>query len=229
MSTSLDAEGDGGVQLVRSVVESPGHALLAEALDLGLDEFLSEGLLKDIPVIGWLVKVAGGVLTVRDRLFARKLVAFLTNVAASPARVAAFVEELEVDPLVSRRAGETLLLLIERHEHIEKSAIVGRLLSARLDGRIDGPRFIELATALDRASLDELLKLRRLVAGEAVESLDVLWALSRSGVATVQFNLFDSHVAMGHSVNALGTDLVELGVQHWGDQDPANVNAVTFP
>lgn len=220
------AEISGGEAVLVSIGRAGGRDLLTEALELGIDETLDAGMLRDLPVVGWAVKGAGVAAAVRDRLFAKKLIGFIAGTSsASAAKTRTFLDEL-VEPTARRRAGETLLALIERHERVEKSFVLGRLLVSRIEGHIGGQRFMELAAALDRATIDELRLIKRLQCDERIDDLDTIWGLARTGMVTVQFNEVNRYVAMGHYLNPLGIQMVQFGL---GDLD-VGVNApADFP
>ena len=57
---------------VRSVIE-----ILAESSEVVIDQGLRDGLLKDIPVVGFVAKSIDVVSSIRDKLFASKIVRFL--------------------------------------------------------------------------------------------------------------------------------------------------------
>jgi len=89
--------------------------------------------------------------------------------SASAAKTRTFLDEL-AEPTATRRAGETLLAFVERHERVEKSFVLGRLLVFRIEGHIGGQRFMELAAALDRATVDEIIAPHRAVDSGSVHA-----------------------------------------------------------
>lgn len=207
-----DRDLGGGEAMLLSIGQAGGRDLLTEAVDLGLDGALDPGLLRDLPVIGWFVKGADVAAAIRDRLFAKKLLGFVAGTnSASAGATKKFVDDLS-EPKERRRAGEMLLGLIERHERVEKSFVLGRLLASRINGLVDGARFMELASALDRATIEELRRLKRLHYEERVDDVDAIWNLAHTGLVTVGFNDLAGFVAMGHHVNPLGEDMVRLGL-----------------
>lgn len=71
---------------------------------------------------------------------------------------------------------------------------------------------MELASALDRATIEELRRVKRLHYEERVDDVDAIWNLAHTGLVTVGFNDLAGFVAMGHHVNPLGEDMVRLGL-----------------
>jgi hypothetical protein len=59
--------------LVRSIAKPNLTELAADLAEVGLDQLLQEGVLRDIPVLGTLVGLYRTVGIVRDRLFATKV------------------------------------------------------------------------------------------------------------------------------------------------------------
>jgi hypothetical protein len=218
------AQPGGGDELIRSIQTASAETFV-EVLDISIDQLLESGLVKDLPVVGWLARLAGVAMSVRDRLLAKKIVAFLAGTStASPEKVSAFLVELS-DPKMRERAGETILMLIDRHERFEKSNVLGRLLAARIDGQFDGEHFLELAAALDRSSMRELLLLKRhAVAGVGVGGEDAIWALSRTGLVTVELRTGPpgAGVRLRYEINSLGNDMVRFGLTGFdGEADMA--------
>jgi hypothetical protein len=59
-----------------------------------------------------------------------------------------------------RQLGDTLLLLLDRLDDLEKPEVLARLFAAYVRGRYDFPTFRRLSTALERISLVSLPTLR---------------------------------------------------------------------
>ena len=59
--------------------------MLTDALDLSVDQFLESGIVRGVPVVGWVVKLAGIALIIKDRMFAKKLVLFLAGTSTASA------------------------------------------------------------------------------------------------------------------------------------------------
>ncbi|MDX6531677.1 MAG: hypothetical protein QOH41_3967 [Blastocatellia bacterium] len=61
-----------GVELISSLNESNLVEVATEIGEVALDSFLQPGVLREIPIFGWLVKFYGAQQSVRDRLFVKK-------------------------------------------------------------------------------------------------------------------------------------------------------------
>ena len=152
------------LRLEESLVASIQRPDLGEALanltEIGLDQLLEEGPLRDIPVLGTLLRLRHTWGGVRDYIFARKVTRFLISVGEIPLdereRFIAKIKQQEKQ----RQLGDTLLLLLDRLDDLEKPEVLARLFAAYMRGRYDLPTFRRLATALERILLVSLPALR---------------------------------------------------------------------
>jgi hypothetical protein len=150
--------------LESSLVSSLGDSQLidaaADAAEQTLDNLLSDGVLKDIPVLGHALKLWKGSIQLSTYLFARKLLRFLAPLNSIPQEVRyEFLRELEADPEKRKRVGEHLLLLLDRMDDLNKPEFLSKAFAAYISGRISYHEFRQLGFAIDRCTLDDLLTL----------------------------------------------------------------------
>jgi hypothetical protein len=147
--------------LVESIATPNLTDLTADLAEVGLDQLIEQGVLRDIPILGTLVGAYRTVGIVRDLLFAKKVIRFLTQLGAtSTDERKQFVEAIE-DARQRQRIGETLLLLLDRLDEIDKPTLLGKFFSAYVRGQVDLERFLDLSAALDRVPLSSLPELSR--------------------------------------------------------------------
>jgi hypothetical protein len=150
----------GGRALIRSVWSGGVSDITSEGAEILLDSALDEGLLRDIPFLGWVAKTYGLVNTVRDRIFLQKILRFLQGTQATTAEErTAFAERMEADPEYQRKVGEDLLLLLDRHESVDKSEFLGRVFAAFVRNEISDEEFRRYAFIIDRLFLRDLTNL----------------------------------------------------------------------
>lgn len=142
------AEGKGapsknmGVSLIESVCTAGVADVAVGVADLALDAVLDEGVLKDIPGFGWLVKGYGVVNTVRDRLFLKKVAMFLYGVGQiGENERREFRDRLGADEGYCRKVGENLVLLLDRQDNFDKAYILGKVFYGYIRTRIDYATF----------------------------------------------------------------------------------------
>ena len=171
--------------LVSSLVKPNLIELGADLAEVGLDQFLAQGALRDIPVLGTLLELYRTVGIVRDRVFANKVVRFLAGLGEIP------IEERErflkghEDPPEKRRLGEALVLLLDRLDDMDKPEALSRLFGGYVRGQYDLETFRRLAAALDQVPLSALSHLERFY--QEPEHVLGLQALPRPGPYHAQF------------------------------------------
>lgn len=149
-----------GESLVVSVSKAGAGDIAAEASEIALDSILDEGLLKDVPVFGWLIKSYSVARTIQERLFLKKIANFLIGTKDIPeADRMSFLDQISADPEFSKSVGESLVLLLDRHEDFQKSVILGRAFSRYVCKEIDYPMFLKLAKTIDLAFIEDLKNL----------------------------------------------------------------------
>ena len=209
--------------LGESLIESVGAAGLTEialeASDIALDLALNDGLLKDIPVFGWLAKGYSAYRNIADRLFLKKVALFLSGVGkASASEREKFKSELNRDPEFRKRVGENLLLLINRHERLEKSYLLGKLMTKVIEGACSYEFFLRIAAAIDHSTVEDLEDLR--THAKDVKGLpdSVQQSLYKSHLLDMDIHansLFDDSmvsVSVTYKLNALGEKLIEYAL-----------------
>jgi hypothetical protein len=151
--------------LDKALIDGLGDSQLidfaADIADQALDSLLSEGVIKDIPILGHAVKLWRGGVQVQSYLFARKLVLFLSQLDRTPLDTRQeFVQKINTDPKQRRKVGEQLLLLLDRMDDLEKPAILSWAFGAYVAGRISYDTFRKLGHAIDHCALSDLLALK---------------------------------------------------------------------
>jgi len=142
---------DANVSLVEAASE------LSEA---GFDQFLTSDLAKDIPIVGTAIKICTAIDNIRNRLYAAKLRAFISELENIPAdKKESFRRKIAADSKQFDKLGENILLLLERTSDVEKPAYLASVFLAYLDGIIDRSTLRRLWEAIADAFVDDLTDL----------------------------------------------------------------------
>src|SRR5262245_2743357 len=105
-SDSLEGS-DPAESLIGAVADQNAIDVAADVAEIALDSFLSESVLREIPILGTLVGLSRAGIGIRDRLFARKIAQFLKEIGEVPSETReAFVTRLDQDPGFRRKVGE---------------------------------------------------------------------------------------------------------------------------
>lgn len=153
--------------LLQSVVHSDAPGLLMdmgeEILDAVAKPIIKNEALLKIPVIGVAVGLAKGILDVRDRLYVRKLLSFLSETsAANDKEREKYAQKLASNPKESKRASVTILEILDRITSAEKAKLLAKVFRAYLAG--DFVKSVEdlrhLGEMIDRTYLQDLIDLQ---------------------------------------------------------------------
>ncbi len=143
--------------IVDSTVDENISSLGVEITELGFDSLLEEGALKDIPVIGVVVKSIGAVISIRDRLFLKKVARFLFALKnISIKKRESFRQKLEDDPEFRRKVGDTLVMVLDRLDDLEKPEMLAKAFKFFMEGKINSHDFQRLSSAIDKAYIGDL-------------------------------------------------------------------------
>lgn len=205
-----------GRALVRTVVGNHLGNVIFDFAEVALDHNLVEGVLKDAPIIGTLVKLAKAGQSVSEEIFTRKLCRFLSDLSSVPIEDREHLLELYPEGSAEEQVlGENLLLALERLDDIKKPAILARFFSAYIRSKIDYVTFTRLARALEKFNMELLPNLRwYYTRSEPVVETpeEIVHELSLSGLITAELKGSGTMAgAAGYCYSSLGKIFLSLG------------------
>ena len=188
--------------------------ILVDYTEIALDSILSEDILKDIPIIGTLVKSAKIIAGIQDKIFITKLYSFLTRIADIPSEERIkMIEKIDSSSEYNLKVGSKLIVLLDKLDDIEKAEVLGNLFKSFLKSKIDYSVFLRLATILNKVFLPDLIKLKN---GTHLsnESKNHLYSVGLMDVKINSKSLFrDSDLVYNttFNLNSLSRKLKEFG------------------
>lgn len=148
------------VALVSSVIEPNVSEIAQNAFEIALDAALDEGVLKEIPIISWLVRTCAIGRGIRDRIFLKKIGLFLFEATKiSQKERAAFSRRLTENPDLAERYGESALLLLEKLSEANKARLMGYAFRRFVQGHIDEVVLNRIYSAIEFLPLWQLIDL----------------------------------------------------------------------
>lgn len=162
-------------EIVLKTVKSDSIVSLGkEFTELGIDTALESGVLKDIPFVNTVIGLCNTVSTVKNHIFATKLIKFLDQLSEIPLQERMeMVDKLNEDDKFAGRAGSVLIEILERMESEAKPELVAKCFAAYSKELISYIQLRHMLHALERlptylisgiaefseATIDESLKL----------------------------------------------------------------------
>jgi hypothetical protein len=205
-----------GTALVRTLASRELGDVVFDSTEVALDSVLSEGVLRELPVVGMLVKLAKAGQSVAEQLFIRKLLRFLLELGkVSVEERAKLLARYPDGTKEQSDLGENLLLALERLDDIHKPALLARFFVAYIREQVDYSTFSRLAQALERFNLSLMPHLRWFYTREGPTttiSEDVEHELSLAGLLTVSLEGSGTlGGSAGYRHSPIGRLFLELG------------------
>ncbi|MDO5970100.1 hypothetical protein Q4Q35_09800 [Flavivirga aquimarina] len=148
------------IDIFKSVKSKAITELTPELLETGLDLIVESDVLKDIPVFGIGFKSFSLYQKITESFFTKKLLKFLIELKEIPlSERKKFINELESKNQTAK-AGEKLLITLNRLNEDEKATFIGRLFKHTILGKLEYTEFNRLTHIIDNAYLDDLKLLK---------------------------------------------------------------------
>ena len=139
-------------------IKSETLGLAKDYVEVGLDAIMTDGLLKDIPLVGTMVSLFKLGNTLKDRHTFKKLAVFFDRLSEIPIEDREkFVNELNDSDEYNESISEKVLLLIERLDETKKAEIIGNIFKLYVLNVITKDTFLKLAGFIERGILRDLL------------------------------------------------------------------------
>lgn len=137
--------------------DRPGLEATVSAAEAALGALAKDELLASIPVVSTGIQILKGLDSIRDKLFAARLVAFVKGIEVMTSEQKAAAARLLTESDEGRRAGETLLLVLEQLTDLDKPDLLAFLFREFAAGRMSCTEFRRLANAVNVAFSDDLV------------------------------------------------------------------------
>jgi hypothetical protein len=208
-------------ELISLIPKSEAKEAFLELAEVGLDAILDDGVLKDIPIIGTLTKAGSAVITIRDRLFIRKVARFLTSINEIPdTQRRKFVTEHFSDTASRQRIGEKLLLIIDKQDDLNKTELIGYIFKKFIEGVISRDDFDLLAHSVSHAHIPDLEHLHLFTSGLRLGDDALGSALFALNLAEIKVHVSEttwdgtSNANVEYVLSTLGKKLAEIIKQY---------------
>lgn len=126
--------------------------------EVAVDSFFDDGLIKDIPILSSFIGCIKTVRNVRDILFTKKLIHFLSELSDIPAeKRCEIIEKIDNSEKYKVKIGEKLTYIIDRCDDHYKAKIVALFFVSFLQSEITYDEFLKLANIIDRMYINDFI------------------------------------------------------------------------
>lgn len=197
--------------------------LSVETADLLLNSILEGELIDDIPFVGLVTKTIKVGKSVKEYFFIKKIVSFLFELQDySMQERKDFTNRIQNSDSSKEKFGETIIIIIDRLDSVEKAQIVGRLTSNLINQKLSREECLRFCRIVERSFLEDLKALnlihkKKMVfsdldysALQSLESYGLIWSkkLDHASWQSLEDELDDRE----YNVTLFGKKLVEFGL-----------------
>lgn len=214
------------LSLINEVVGDNLKDMIIDSAEIALDNFLEEGVLKEIPFFGSFYTGAKVLMGIRENIFAKKVYKFLIEIKDIPqSERENFINKLEENNEFRQKVGEKLIVLIEQLDDLEKPTIIGKLFKANIEGNLSYYEFLKLSSVIQKSFLPDIQKLKKqrgyiYISKEEEEQFVSLGIYSmkveidntRARAAAEQLSLSNISFKTNYAKNYLGQKLIDFGL-----------------
>ncbi|WP_392476798.1 hypothetical protein [Nostoc sp. C110] len=137
--------------------DKPLEEAFLENTEVLIDQFISNDLVKDIPVFGTALKICKGVADISNRIFLAKISRFITKLnSVKPQEKKALIEKIKNNSEEAEKIGEVVLFILDKISDLEKAEIIAMIFIAYAHNQINYDDFRRLAEAVSLAFVDDL-------------------------------------------------------------------------
>jgi hypothetical protein len=206
---------DLGKTILEGAVNHESKDTAIELAEVGLDSFLEEGVLKEIPVLRIFLAARKTWTAIHDQLFLRKVASFILAAPKfTKEERKSFAREHLRDQKKIKKLGAAIVVILDKLDDLEKPAILAKCFAALVRKKIDVQTFRRLAAAIDIAFIDDLMALCE--KPDLCLHTDLARKLLRTGFVEIDEQMdrmavaqIPGHLWLAYRLNELGQAFIE--------------------
>lgn len=198
--------------------------VLGDYIEVGIDSFINDGILKDIPIVNTIVAVFKVGKNVHDRNLLRQILTFIKEFNSgniSKDKLAEYKSIIENNPKKCEEELGRVLILLNNYIDTEKSIMLARLYRAYINKIINWNEFCEFSEIINRLFIQDI----QILKGIKDKNIDIMSnredefrieRLYSLGLIGLSFNpvtyddLKNGHINSGRNISPLGRKLCEI-------------------
>jgi hypothetical protein len=147
------------VKILDEISREHLETIFEDLTEVTLDSLMQDGVLKEIPIIATVVGLLKTSNNIREKIFAKKLLNFFYALKDIPIKKRIdFIQRLDETKGFKKKVGETIIVLLEQIDNLEKPKIIGNLFKAYILENISFHDFSKISSSVNRINLDDLVQ-----------------------------------------------------------------------
>lgn len=158
MNEKLQAE----KALIKTIADAGASELMVNSGEKLIDSITDNQALREIPLIKTLIGITKAGIGISDYLFTKKVIKFIQGSKFSDKAREKFLRRIKRDKKFEAKVGETLFLLLEKLDDMDKPELIGLFFSEFLEGKLSFVDFVRLSKAMERVFLPDLAEFKKI-------------------------------------------------------------------
>lgn len=131
--------------------------LTSELGELTIDQFIDNDLLKEIPFFSIFYKSIKTAKGIREAMFVMKVYKFMKEFNSIKEKEKdLFLQKISSDSKERTKIGQTLILILEKIDNLDKTSILANLFAAYMEQKISKSEFMHLCSIVQASFIDHL-------------------------------------------------------------------------
>ena len=127
-----------------------------ELSEVLLDSFMEDGIAKDIPIIGTILKLGKFSMSLKEHLFLKKIIYFISNLKEIPAKKRnEMVSKIDDSKTQRIKVGEKLIYIIDKCEDHISTEYVAKFFKAFLLEKISYSEFLRCTSIIQNIFIED--------------------------------------------------------------------------
>ncbi|MEI6296536.1 MAG: hypothetical protein WCO84_02700 [bacterium] len=132
-----------------TLTDSNLQNLSIDIAEFAIDSVLNDGLFKEIPIINTVINLSKIGANIRDRLFLKKIISFMSQLKDIPSeKRKKMIDDINNSQKYRVKVGEKLLYIIDSCEDYEISELIGSVFKYYLEENITYDEFLKTSSVL---------------------------------------------------------------------------------
>ena len=146
-----------GIQLDNVIKNETLLELSTDYAELAIDGILDEGVLRDIPAVGSVIGLVKFGNSINQYIFTKKVYSFLFELKSVPQNDRKqMIDKINESRKKQSKVGQVILELLDKVESDHKPAMLGKLMKAVIEEKIDFKMYLRLAHIVKSMFIDDL-------------------------------------------------------------------------
>jgi hypothetical protein len=185
----MNIEKEFRVSIVNSISLKEPLSDIAESF---LDTVTENEFVKNLPVVGWFVKSVGVVDNIKTKFLVQKILHFLQGISSiAEEELQSFEKKYLSSQKNIDKFYESLLISIDRLNHVDKSILMSSLFKSLISGKIDEAFFLRSSNILENIYIEDL---KEYLTGRLAFTYTEIHEKANINQTYLSFGLLTSHI-----------------------------------